>query len=166
MKQNQIILIVAAVALGIPILSCGGCLMLGAVIGLVSPTNSSEPVGTHRDARNSPKATKTKPIVAAQNLNVLRRQFLNTLAAIGVDSTWIAAVNVVTATDLELTVSNAWHYQPKQIRLQAAQTLWETWARVASPNELDLAHLKLLDMSGNNVGGSGMFAGSIVSVAD
>lgn len=65
MKQNQIVLIVAGVVLGIPILSCSGCLMLGAVIGLVSPPNSSEPVVTRRDAQNEPTATKPKQTVKA-----------------------------------------------------------------------------------------------------
>ncbi len=65
-----------------------------------------------------------------------------------------------------LTVANSWHYEPKQVRLQFAQVLWQAWAQIYSPNDLDKAHIKLVDLVGNEVGGSGWFAGSMVSVKD
>jgi len=61
-----------------------------------------------------------------------------------------------------LTVDNLWHIRHYQIRLQDAQTLWEAWARIASPNDLDKARISLVDLNGNEVGGSRWLAGSLI----
>ena len=63
-----------------------------------------------------------------------------------------------------LTVDNLWHIRHYQIRLQDAQTLWEAWARIASPNDLDKARISLVDLNGNEVGGSRWLAGSLIWV--
>lgn len=65
-----------------------------------------------------------------------------------------------------LTVTNIWHLRHKQIRLQDAQTLWEAWALIASPDDPDRARIKLVDQRGNKVGGSGLLGGSMISVDD
>jgi hypothetical protein len=61
-------------------------------------------------------------------------------------------------------VANGWHYQPYQIRKQVAQGLWKIWAAAYSPNNPDSARIKILDLSGNRVGGSSAFGGSLVDV--
>lgn len=38
-----------------------------------------------------------------------------------------------------ITVSNLWHYQPYQVRLQTAQNLWSSWANIHSPTNPDKA---------------------------
>src|SRR6266536_6329565 len=48
-----------------------------------------------------------------------------------------------------LTVKNIWHLRHKQLRLQDAQTLWDTWAHVASPKDLSRSRIKLVDYKGN-----------------
>lgn len=63
-----------------------------------------------------------------------------------------------------ITVANEWHYQPYQIRKQAAQGLWNSWASIFSPEDSDSARIKILDLNGNRVGGSSAFAGSLVDV--
>lgn len=68
--------------------------------------------------------------------------------------------------EAELTMKNIWHLRHKQIRLQDAQTYWQTWALIASPTDPDRARIKLVDLRGNRVGGSGWLAGSLVSVDD
>lgn len=68
--------------------------------------------------------------------------------------------------ELIITVSNAWHFQPYQIRLQLAQSLWEGWANVHSRSEPDRARLSLVDFNGNEVGGSRVWAGSLIWVQD
>ncbi len=65
-----------------------------------------------------------------------------------------------------LTVENLWHIRHKQIRLQDAQTLWEAWARVASARNPDSARIKLVDLRGNEVGGSRNLAGSLIWVQE
>ncbi len=65
-----------------------------------------------------------------------------------------------------LTVDNLWHIRHYQIRLQDAQTLWEVWARIASPNDPDKARIKLVDQNGNEVGGSRFLAGSLIWVKE
>lgn len=70
--------------------------------------------------------------------------------------------------DIKVTVRNNWHYSPKQIRLQAAQTLWETWATLycLEKETIDLCRITLVDLNGNIVGGSSAWAGSIINVID
>lgn len=63
--------------------------------------------------------------------------------------------------DVILTVGPQWHRTVRQERLQLAQSLWETWARIASPRDLDNAHIKLVDRRGNKIGGSGVMGSSI-----
>ena len=70
------------------------------------------------------------------------------------NSTWEAKV----------TVSNLWHIQRYQVRLQEAQSLWEIWARIASPRDADSARIKIVDRRGNEVGGSRIVAGSMIWV--
>lgn len=43
MNKNQTVLIVAGVLLGLPVLSCGGCLMLGMLASAIDPTILEEP---------------------------------------------------------------------------------------------------------------------------
>lgn len=71
-------------------------------------------------------------------------------------------------TDLEIAVKNVWHYQPKQVRLQAAQSLWELWAGKYCPEREtpDHCRITLVDLKGNVVGGSSWLAGSIIKVDD
>lgn len=68
--------------------------------------------------------------------------------------------------DVTITVRNIWHYQPKQVRLQAAQVLWESWVEFCPKEEADLCRLTLEDLNGNKVGGSSWLAGSFIDVDD
>ena len=65
-----------------------------------------------------------------------------------------------------LTVKNIWHVRHKQLRLQDAQALWEAWAVIASPDAPDSARIKIVDLRGNPVGGSRVWAGSLIWVDD
>ncbi len=69
---------------------------------------------------------------------------------------------------ITVTVKNNWHYEPEQIRKQAAQSMWELWARTALAQnlteEVDSARIKIVDYRGNEVGGSRMIAGSMIWV--
>lgn len=65
-----------------------------------------------------------------------------------------------------LTVDNVWHMKLYQIRLQDAQTLWKAWASIASPNDPDLARISIVDLHGNEVGGSRVWGGSLIWVQE
>lgn len=68
--------------------------------------------------------------------------------------------------ELEITVKNIWFVLAKGQRLQHAQTLWQVWARIHSPGNLDSSRIQLIDANGNRLGGSGFLGGSTVSVSD
>jgi len=89
--------------------------------------------------------------------------FVTTLKTAGIDN---SIIDRCSANDNELTivVTNAWHFQPYQIRLQAAQNLWNLWAKLRSPNDPDKARIELTDYNGNSVGGSRWLAGSLIWV--
>ncbi|MFH0942658.1 MAG: hypothetical protein V1810_00610, partial [Candidatus Beckwithbacteria bacterium] len=62
-------------------------------------------------------------------------------------------------------VRNTWHYQLKQVRLQAAQNLWSLWSQsYYLESEKDKCRMELVDLNGNNVGGSSWLGGSLVNV--
>jgi len=66
--------------------------------------------------------------------------------------------------ELVIVVKDEWHYQHYQERLQAAQTLWEVWAKLHSPDKMDSARIRLVDYNDNVVGGSRTLAGSLIWV--
>jgi hypothetical protein len=76
----------------------------------------------------------------------------------------VAGVEVITSSKktLMIRVKNTWHHQPYQIRMQNAQTFWELWAKLRSPSELDAARIVIVDLNGNEVGGSRVIAGSAI----
>lgn len=66
-----------------------------------------------------------------------------------------------------IKVRDTWHYQQKQIRLEAAQNLWNLWAQgYYLENKKDNCRMELVDLNGNNVGGSSWLGGSVVNVKD
>jgi hypothetical protein len=67
---------------------------------------------------------------------------------------------------LIITVSNQWHTEPYQTRLQGAQMFWRTWAMIHSPDRLDTSRISIVDRMGNEVGGSRIIAGSMIWVQE
>jgi hypothetical protein len=93
------------------------------------------------------------------------QKFIDVLRTAGIDNSLIVRVSVSETGDkLIVVVANPWHYQPYQIRLQMAQSLWELWARIHSPQNPDIARLKLTDLQDNEVGGSRLLGGSLIWV--
>jgi hypothetical protein len=68
--------------------------------------------------------------------------------------------------EIFIYVDNAWHYEPKQIRLQAAQNFWKLWAMNDMPDPIDKARISIRDINDNEVGGSRILAGSLIWVND
>jgi hypothetical protein len=65
---------------------------------------------------------------------------------------------------LEVTVTNSWFLVPRGTRLQFAQKIWRDWAALASPSRLDDAHIRIVDVSGNEVAKSSALGGSSVEL--
>ena len=99
--------------------------------------------------------------------NALKRceQFSEVVQQIDENADLIAGISIykLTAT---IKVQNRWHLQNYQIRYQAAQNLWEAWATIAKPKDVDHARIKIVDLNGNEVGGSRSRAGSLIWVKE
>lgn len=54
------------------------------------------------------------------------------------------------------TVENSWHFLPYQERLQGAQNLGALWKKFAQTNQPDGDIFRIVDLNGNEVGGSGL----------
>jgi hypothetical protein len=96
-------------------------------------------------------------------------RFIARLEAAGVDGNLVVNVarDEVLPDMLVITVGGSWHYAVKHERLMAAQTLWKLWVRVnGGGNDPDRNWIRLVDLNGNKVGGSGMWGGADINVAD
>lgn len=60
-----------------------------------------------------------------------------------------------------VTVATIWLAVNPKIRETQARQLWQKWASIAAPQDVDSAHLTLVDASGKKVGGSGVMGSSI-----
>lgn len=61
-------------------------------------------------------------------------------------------------------VKDSWHFLPYQIRKQKAQALWRIWAGIHSPDDLDKSGIELQARSGDEIGGSRVWGGSLIWV--
>lgn len=84
----------------------------------------------------------------------------------GSKTKFFSAVSETNPGTVKITVTDKWHYLHKQQRLQLAQSVWEMWARIYSPKNLDKARISLVDYRDNEVGGSRIFGGSLIWVQD
>jgi hypothetical protein len=66
---------------------------------------------------------------------------------------------------VDVYVFDRWHYLPYQVRYQMAQVVQVVWARCSRLSAYDDARIKIMDLNGNDVGGSTMFGGSIIWVS-
>jgi hypothetical protein len=65
---------------------------------------------------------------------------------------------------LTIVVTNYWHLRLYQIRLQDAQLLQRLWAKVYCPSDPDTARITIVDVLGNEVGGSRIWGGTMIWV--
>lgn len=139
-----------ALGLGVAVLLAFGCCGTPVLIFTLLPKNPSAPTaGTTKAVEQKPKNTD------AENLDVFRRliagrPYVRTVSASGFYAT--------------ITVDNDWHRQPKQIRLQHAQWLQQRWVAALGVDDGDKARIKVVDLQGNEVGGSRIVGGSLIWV--
>ena len=153
-----------------------GCLALVVFVvvvlicsGVVTSSDSGDRPrkSRHQESKRSAPKDPPAPAVSQEDLERYLDLYLEAIALTGttlVDSVRVRTIS--SSIEVTVTVRNAWHVRHKQVRLQDAQALWRLWASIASPDNPDRARLKLVDLMGNSVGGSGWLAGSLVSVKD
>ena len=123
---------------------------------LKSQTKRTE---VHKSSDNQEQKVSAIQVPKAKLKSSELDTFIDVLKLAGIDNSIVSRVSQ-NGDSLTVIVANAWHYQPYQVRLQAAQNLWELWARITSPNDPDKARLEITDFNGNSVGGSRWLAGS------
>jgi hypothetical protein len=92
-------------------------------------------------------------------------RFKTIIKSIDIDNSFIDRCSVED-NELVIVVTDVWHEQPYQLRLQTAQNLWNLWAKIRSLRDPDEARIKLTDYNGNSVGGSRWLAGSLIWVQE
>ncbi len=174
-SSSKIALIVIGVIFGL----CGLCGVLGGIVNLLNPNKSNvttqttnvanqaapslpSPQATNEAANKSVNSSKPAPSVSdsIQKYRKLMRS---------IDKDGDIVTNITQGRmegEIKISVSNSWHYEPYQIRLQLAQKLWEAWAATHSPDDPDKARIQIVDGNGNEVGGSRVWAGSLIWVQE
>jgi tetratricopeptide (TPR) repeat protein len=96
------------------------------------------------------------------------QRMLAELKKIGATAELVHSIELDATNENEVvvTVGDAWHSVPHQIRLQNAQAIWKTWAAINRNAKADASRLRLVDHMGNEVGGSRVFGGSAIWVQD
>lgn len=59
-----------------------------------------------------------------------------------------------------------WHVRNKHLRKNDATLFWKLWASINSPSNPDRARIKLVSINNDSVGGSRIWAGSLIWVED
>ncbi len=65
---------------------------------------------------------------------------------------------------VKITVVDAWSEMDYNSRYEAADTLYKLWAMIASPDSPDSARISIQTEGGTEIGGSRLFAGSLIWV--
>lgn len=155
----------------------GGFILIVLVVAIAGAGN--RPSSTTQRALSAPSAPPSplptsSPMPTVDQEAVARKKaandvsnYMKQLRSAGIDNSVVVdAKTGLTPNTLKITVSNAWHYQPYQMRLQAAQKLWNVWAATHSPDEPDKARISIIDFNDNEVGGSRVWAGSLIWVQE
>ncbi|HZE70013.1 MAG TPA: hypothetical protein VE135_10875 [Pyrinomonadaceae bacterium] len=157
----------------------GGFVLFMLFVAIVSsgnPPSSSvnQPISAETPQASPSIAPRASPVPTVDEEALARKKaaadvasYVKQLRAVGIDNSFIVnAKTGITPDTLKITVSNGWHYEPYQMRFQAAQKLWETWAEQHSPHDPDKSRISLVDLNGNEVGGSRAWAGSLIWVQE
>jgi len=174
-SSSKTVLIILGVIFG----SCGLCGLLGTIGNLVNPKKETSPQIASTTPQATPTASpivepkkksnekpKQSPVATKPTSNSID-EYRKLLRSIDSKGDIVKGVNEgLTPDEIKITVANSWHYEPYQIRLQLAQKLWEAWAGLHSPSEPDRARIKIVDLNENEVGGSRVWAGSLIWVQE
>lgn len=155
---------------------CGCLIILAFIGGLIWLFSSATPAKQSKSATgaaqnsqvNKEPVRETKPSFTQEHLTEQLQKFVSTLAKHGIDSSLVSKANISSISQdlLEIHVTNSFVLQPYQIRLQGAQNLWRLWAAIHTPDHQDTSRIRILDMNGNEIGGSRMWGGSLIWVSE
>lgn len=101
------------------------------------------------DAKAAAEAKVTAEADAAREMKAAADGF----AKIATKAAAIDSVAVTSYGELVIVVTDAWHYDPKPIRLQSAQSIGESWSAAYDQSFPDFS---IRDLRGNEVGGLGI----------
>lgn len=133
---------------------------------VVSPTMQQSQTQQATPEVSMPTTNANAPVVTKTAVNDIA-EYRKLVRSIDSKGDIVKELNEgLTPDQVKITITNSWHYEPYQVRLQVAQKLWEAWARLHSPNEPDKARIKIVDLNGNEVGGSRVWAGSLIWVQE
>jgi len=154
---------------------CCGCVITLSVIGFFvwmgatcSPKTSTKKKSDNSNSEQSKPSSQAQPEFTADQLKEQMNTFASTLSKHGIDSSLVTSVNINSfdQNTLEIHVTNIFVLQQYQIRLQAAQNLWKLWSVIHMPNSPDTSRISILDINGNEIGGSRVWGGSLIWVSD
>jgi hypothetical protein len=114
---------------------------------------------------NQQLGKRLEDLMAAPDTKALRQRKVATFAKRLPTWTTYAKPTPYSADGVTITVKTAWLALPKLVRETHAQQLWKAWASLNTPTDLDKSSITLVDETGREVGGSGIF-GSSVSVKE
>lgn len=136
-------------------------------LGVVLIGFFSKSINDRANLSNSTRTAETTSKRTRGNIADDLNQFRSKLQSIDPKGSIILSISPGRMEDeVEITVANYFHYQPYQVRYQAAQGMWSAWAAIRSPDEPDSSRIQIVDQMGNEVGGSRAFAGSLIWVQD
>jgi hypothetical protein len=172
--------IIALIIIGLVFGSCALCGVLGGIGSLLNPNKPTASPTQIASASNQPVQSSATPQSSGEAANKPTNSSepkKNTADDIQKYRTLMKSFdkgeNVITNVtqgrvdgEIKITVSNAWHYEPYQVRLQLAQNLWKAWAAIHSPDEPDKSRIQIVDLNDNEVGGSRIWAGSLIWVQE
>jgi hypothetical protein len=159
----------------------GSLVLCGFISSAINKTPDKHPGSTvtlRPTSTPEPSPQKQQEVTPTPEINTslveTRRNILGTyikaLDDIGMNQFLVSVTYKYRSTDecsIVIVVRDTWHYQHKQLRLQAAQNLWKLWSQSYDlEDKKDTCRMDLVDGNGNVVGGSSWMGGSVVNVKD
>ena len=119
--------------------------------------------GTTSKAVNSKPNVKPPVKAAPKQANFVER-YSKRLDEVGLGGDELITRLSSKGTDLTITVTDVWSGFDYSIRFETATALYEAWARIASPKSPDSARITIKTQGGTEIGGSRVWAGSLIWV--
>lgn len=100
--------------------------------------------------------------IAQANVTSKVKDFMSKIESAGITNDLVSNAGLKgDPNELILTVGTSWHRITRQERLSAARKLWNVWADINTPTDMDASRIALVDARGNRVGGSGVMGSSV-----
>ncbi len=122
-----------------------------------------------KKAEKLPERTESESASIDRKKEEILKAYIDTVNSLGLGR-FVAAItndSELHKCSVSIVVRDVWHYEPKQVRLQAAQNMWKLYAnKCYIEHDRDMVRIKLVDGNGNKVGGSSWLGGSSIKVND